>query len=291
MECRESDDQRDAERERPERAQRLAGRPPAAPGREQEPEPRGQPAVVARLLDEEGGSGEEAGGEHHAQPAAHLPARGQRERHERRQRRHQLAVGREALDHRRGREQAAEQCGRRARAATGHLRHQQTEHDGDGARPQRRHQADVEPVRPRQGLGPAVEQQEPLRPVDPDVAVEIRAARPPARDIPVAALVDRQRSGQERDVEDERGECRRGEHPPGGALARVIRDTHEPTLVHRPGGHSSASVLAGRPADGPASPLMRFKHLQDAGPFPGRPDGAIAPRDLRHGAREAMPRR
>ena len=145
MQRREPDDQRDAERERPERAQRLAGGPPAAPGREQQPEPDGEPAVVARLLDEEGGSGEEA----RRRTSRRSPPRSC-------QRAvsasatsagsvaisSPLAVKPSITGDVESRPLSSAAAAPARRPAT--LRHQQAEHDGDGARPERRHQADVE---------------------------------------------------------------------------------------------------------------------------------------------------
>ncbi len=200
---RRSHDQRDAESECPERAERFAGRAPAAPGGQQEPDAGREAAVVAGLLDEHAGTREETGGDHQPEAPAHLPARGERQRDQGRERGHQLAVGREALDHGRAREQPAEQRGCRSGTAAGQVRDEQPQHDGDCAGPQRRHQADVEPVRARQRLGPAVEQQQPLRPVDPDVAVQVCPGRPPARDVAITALVDRQRGRQKRQMQDE----------------------------------------------------------------------------------------
>ena len=215
-----------------ERAQRLAGGPPAAPGREQEPEPRGEPAVVARLLDEERRRRRRGPATNISRSAAaRLPARSQRERDRapaaspsaRRWRRSPRSPG--EVESRPLSSAAAAPARRPATRVISRPRTTAMAHDQSAA--MRRMSSRSEPG---SASRPAVQQQEALGPVDPDVAVEVGAARPPVRDVAVAALVDRQRGRQERDVEDERSERRRGERPPRGAFAGMIRDAHGSTL-------------------------------------------------------------
>ena len=61
-------------------------------------------------------------------------------------------------------------------------------------------------MRSQQRLRPPVEQEQALRPVDPHVAVEIRAPSPEARDDGVAALVDGERRAEEAQPQRDQGQ-------------------------------------------------------------------------------------
>ena len=109
----------------------------------------------------------------------------------------QLAVRGEPLDARAHREHRDERSRDQARAAIGDAGDEQRDYACETCPPHGGERTNGPGVRPEQVERPAVQEEQALRPIDPDVPVEVGAAGPEAGDGGVPALVD-----GERDVEE-----------------------------------------------------------------------------------------
>jgi membrane-associated phospholipid phosphatase len=191
---------------------------------DEEEEDGGKPGVERGLLDHHGAARQETGQDQPWQLSAPEVGDERKQRKHRRQGREQLAGEREGLDERGGTERRQEQSGGHPFYAPAEPRREgdRGEHDSDG------HKGRKHSHRYRRAAAGSEQRPEdkdqPLRPIDPGAAVEVRAPLPESSNLGVPSLVRGQRRAPERDARGEREQGRRadGERwgPPRQALDR-----------------------------------------------------------------------